>query len=82
MFDFLKDNNYHPYPVEQVCVCDLCSLEYFLSVFWFYSSFDQVRQVAYELCLSVSFLHSVRKRIRQNGQIVDSSCMCEETCEI
>lgn len=82
MFDFLKDNNYHPYPVEQVCVCDLCSLEYFLSVFWFYSNFDQVRQVAYELCLSVSFLHSVRKRIRQNGQIVDCSCMCEETCEI
>jgi len=36
VFDFLKDNNYHPYPVEQV------------------------RQVAYELCLSVSFLHSHR----------------------
>ena len=61
MFDFLKDNNYHPYPVEQVC--DLSSLEYFLAVFWFYSNFDQVRQVAYELCLSVSFLHSVRKRM-------------------
>ena len=80
VFDFLKDNNYHPYPVEQVC--DLPSLEYFLAVFWFYSNFDQVRQVAYELCLSVSFLHSVRKRIRQNGQIVDCSCMCEEICEI
>jgi len=36
VFDFLKDNNYNPYPVEQV------------------------RQVAYELCLSVSFLHSHR----------------------
>jgi len=36
VFDFLKDNNYNPYPLEQV------------------------RQVAYELCLSVNFLHSHR----------------------
>jgi len=36
VFDFLKDNNYYPYPLEQV------------------------RQVAYELCLSVSFLHQHR----------------------
>lgn len=36
VFDFLKDNNYQPYPLEHV------------------------RQVAYELCLSVSFLHSHR----------------------
>ena len=36
MFDFLKDNNYNPYPIEHV------------------------RQVAYELCLSVNFLHEHR----------------------
>merc|ERR1712059_55706 len=36
VFDFLKDNDYTPYPLEHV------------------------RQVAYELCLSVAFLHSHR----------------------
>ena len=36
MFDFLKDNNYSPYPLEHV------------------------RQISYELCLSVSFLHANR----------------------
>lgn len=36
VFDFLKDNNYSPYPLEQV------------------------RQISYELCLSVSFLHANR----------------------
>ena len=36
VFDFLKDNNYCPYPLEQV------------------------RQISYELCLSVSFLHANR----------------------
>ena len=36
VFDFLKDNNYSPYPLEHV------------------------RQIAYELCLSVSFLHANR----------------------
>jgi len=36
VFDFLKDNNYNPYPIEQV------------------------RQIAYELCLSVNFLHDHR----------------------
>jgi len=36
VFDFLKDNNYIPYPIEHV------------------------RQIAYELCLSVSFLHNHR----------------------
>jgi len=36
VFDFLKDNNYNPYPIEHV------------------------RQVAYELCLSVNFLHEHR----------------------
>ena len=36
VFDFLKDNNYTPYPIEHV------------------------RQIAYELCLSVSFLHDHR----------------------
>ena len=36
VFDFLKDNNYIPYPIEHV------------------------RQIAYELCLSVSFLHDHR----------------------
>ena len=36
VFDFLKDNNYTPYPIEHV------------------------RQIAYELCLSVSFLHANR----------------------
>ena len=36
MFDFLKDNNYSPYPIEHV------------------------RQISYELCLSVSFLHANR----------------------
>ena len=35
VFDFLKENNYAPYPLEHV------------------------RQVAYELCISVSFLHQV-----------------------
>ena len=36
VFDFLKDNNYSPYPLEHV------------------------RQISYELCLSVSFLHANR----------------------
>ena len=36
VFDFLKDNNYVPYPIEHV------------------------RQISYELCLSVSFLHANR----------------------
>lgn len=36
VFDFLKDNNYAPYPMEHV------------------------RQMAYELCLSVNFLHENR----------------------
>ena len=36
VFDFLKDNNYSPYPIEHV------------------------RQISYELCLSVSFLHANR----------------------
>ena len=36
VFDFLKDNNYVPYPLEHV------------------------RQISYELCLSVSFLHANR----------------------
>ncbi len=36
VFDFLKDNNYEPYPMEQV------------------------RQVAYELCQAVKFLHDNR----------------------
>jgi len=36
VFDFLKDNNYYPYPLEHV------------------------RQISYELCLSVSFLHAYR----------------------
>merc|ERR1712055_428502 len=33
VFDFLKENNYHPYPIEQV------------------------RQISYELCYAVNFLH-------------------------
>jgi len=36
VFDFLKDNNYNPYPLEHV------------------------RQIAYELCVSVAFLHANR----------------------
>eukprot|EP00090_Calanus_glacialis_P047512 TRINITY_DN9907_c0_g1_i2.p1 TRINITY_DN9907_c0_g1~~TRINITY_DN9907_c0_g1_i2.p1 ORF type:complete len:580 (+),score=134.22 TRINITY_DN9907_c0_g1_i2:116-1741(+) len=36
VFDFLKENNYSPYPLEHV------------------------RQIAYELCLSVGFLHANR----------------------
>jgi len=36
VFDFLKENNYHPYPIEQV------------------------RQMSYELCYAVNFLHKNR----------------------
>ena len=36
VFDFMKDNNYEPYPMEQV------------------------RQISYELCLAVKFLHDNR----------------------
>ena len=36
VFDYLKDNNYSPYPLEHV------------------------RQISYELCLSVAFLHAHR----------------------
>ena len=36
VFDFLKDNNYEPYPIEQV------------------------RQIAYELCYAVKFMHDNR----------------------
>ena len=36
VFDFLKDNNYEPYPLEHV------------------------RSMAYELCLSVNFIHTHR----------------------